>query len=115
MLINTYKAYIATKHDGSPVIARRISSSGWAWFTVGRSGQIISPEIPEEHLKNFSMIVQGSMREGWGGRIIEAYKASWPEDGMERLEEMNWFMWLRRTEGEYFCLSKYLGKLGIKL
>ena len=33
----------------------------------------------------------------------------------QQMEEMNWFMWLRRTEGEYFCLSKYLGKLGIKL
>lgn len=51
-------------------------------------------------------------KERWE-RIIEAYKASWPEDGMERLEEMNWFMWLRRTENEDFCLDKYLKKIGI--
>jgi len=52
-------------------------------------------------------------KERWE-RIIEAYKASWPENGMERLEEMNWFMWLRRIENEYFCLDKYLKRLGIK-
>jgi len=70
MIINTYKAYIATKHDGSPIVARRISTSGWAWYTVGRHGQIVSPEIPEEHLKNFSMIVQGSMKEGWATETV---------------------------------------------
>lgn len=70
MIINTYKAYIAIRHDGSHVIARRISASGWAWFTLGRNGQIVSPEIPEEHLKNFSMIVQGSMKEGWGTETV---------------------------------------------
>lgn len=64
MIINTYKVYTANLHDGNIVIARRISSSGWAWFTTGRNGQIISPEIPEEHLKNFSLIVKGSMKEG---------------------------------------------------
>ena len=52
------------------IIARRISSSGWAWFTTGRNGQIISPEIPEEHLKNFSMIVQGSLKSGWGSETV---------------------------------------------
>jgi len=29
-------------------------------------------------------------------------------------EEMNWFMWLRRTENEDFCLDKYLKKMGIE-
>lgn len=70
MIINTYKVYTATTHDGTAIIARRISPSGWAWFTVGRNGQIVSPEIPEEHLKNFSMIVQGSMKEGWATEAI---------------------------------------------
>lgn len=70
MIINTYKTYIATLHDGNTIIARRISASGWAWFTLGRHGRAISPEIPEEHLKNFSMIVQGSMKEGWGSETV---------------------------------------------
>lgn len=52
-------------------------------------------------------------KERWE-RIVEAYKASWPEDGIERLKEMAWFMWLRRTENEDFCLDKYLKKLGIE-
>lgn len=70
MIINTYKTYIATLHDGSTIIARRISASGWAWFKAGRHGQIISPEIPEEHLKNFSMIVKGSLKSGWGSETV---------------------------------------------
>ena len=70
MIINTYKVYTANLHDGNTIIARRISASGWAWFTLGRHGKIISPEIPEEHLKNFSMIVQGSMKEGWATEAI---------------------------------------------
>lgn len=70
MIINTYKVYTANLHDGNIVIARRISSSGWAWFTTGRNGQIISPEIPEEHLKNFSLIVKGSMKSGWGSETV---------------------------------------------
>lgn len=70
MIINTYKVYTANLHDGNTIIARHISASGWAWFTLGRHVKIISPEIPEEHLKNFSMIVQGSMKEGWATETI---------------------------------------------
>lgn len=70
MIINTYKVYTANLHDGNTIIARHISASGWAWFTTGRNGRIISPEIPEEHLKNFSMIVQGSLKSGWGSETI---------------------------------------------
>lgn len=70
MIINTYKTYIATLHDGNTIIARRISASGWAWATTGRNGQIISPEIPEEHLKNFSRIVKGSLKEGWATETV---------------------------------------------
>lgn len=70
MIINTYKVYTANLHDGNTIIARRISASGWAWFRAGRNGQIVSPEIPEEHLKNFSMIVKGSMKEGWATETI---------------------------------------------
>jgi len=70
MIINTYKTYIATLHNSNTIIARRISASGWAWFTTGRNGRIISPEIPEEHLKNFSKIVQGSMKEGWATETV---------------------------------------------
>jgi hypothetical protein len=32
--------------------------------------QAISPELPEEHLKNFSQIVQGSMKKGWATETI---------------------------------------------
>lgn len=70
MIINTYKTYIATLHDGSTIVARRISVSGWAWFTTGRNGRIISPEIPEEHLKNFSMILKGSLKDGWATETV---------------------------------------------
>ena len=84
MIINTYKVYTANLHDGNTIIARRISTSGWAWFTTGRNGRIISPEIPEEHLKNFSMIVQGSMKSGWGSETV--YEIS-EEDGKCGVEE----------------------------
>lgn len=84
MIINTYKVYTANLHDGNTIIARRISASGWAWGVAGRHGQIISPEIPEEHLKNFSMIVQGSMKEGWATEAI--YDVS-EEDGKCGVEE----------------------------
>lgn len=84
MIISTYKVYTAKTHDGNTIIARRISASGWAWGVAGRHGQIISPEIPEEHLKNFSMIVQGSVKEGWGSETI--YDVS-EEDGKCGVEE----------------------------
>ena len=89
MIINTYKTYIATKHDGSHVIARRISTSGWAWYTVGRHGQIVSPEIPEEHLKNFSMIVQGSMKEGWATEAVYEIACEHASDENNKGEEVN--------------------------
>lgn len=80
MIINTYKTYIATLHDGNTIIARRISASGWAWFVAGRSGQPLSPEIPEEHLKNFSMIVKGSLKEGWATETVYEIACSHASD-----------------------------------
>ena len=70
MIINTYKVYTAKTHDGFIIVAKRVSALGWAWGVAGRHGRIISPEIPEEHLKNFSMIVKGSMKEGWATETI---------------------------------------------
>lgn len=46
-------------------------------------------------------------------RVIAAYKESWPEDYMERLQDMCFFLWLRREEDETFSLNKYLDKLQI--
>jgi len=67
MIINTYKVYTAKTHDGFLIVARRVSASGWVWF---RSNVPVSPELPEENLKNFSPIVQGSVKEGWGSETI---------------------------------------------
>lgn len=82
MIINTYKVYTANLHDGNTIIARRISDSGWAWLYKGK--QAISPELPEEHLKNFSQIVQGSMKEGWATETV--YEIS-EDDGKCGVEE----------------------------
>lgn len=67
MIINTYKVYTAKTHDGYLIVARRVSASGWVWF---RSNVPVSPELPEENLKNFSPIVQGSVKEGWATETI---------------------------------------------
>lgn len=47
-------------------------------------------------------------------RVIAAYKESWPDDYMERLSDMAFFLWLRREPGEMFVLKDYLQRLGIK-
>ena len=47
-------------------------------------------------------------------RVIEAYKLSWPEDYIDRLQDMCFFLWLRREEGEMFDLTTVLNKLGIQ-
>jgi hypothetical protein len=44
-------------------------------------------------------------------RVIEAYKESWPDDYMERLQDMCFFLWLRRKEGEMFSFTDYLETL----
>lgn len=46
-------------------------------------------------------------------RVLEAYKYSWSDDYMERLQDMCFFLWLRREEDEMFDLKKYLNKLGV--
>jgi hypothetical protein len=47
-------------------------------------------------------------------RVLEAYKLSWPDDYMERLQDMCFFLWLRREEDEMFDLKKYFDKLGVQ-
>lgn len=46
-------------------------------------------------------------------KVLEAYSLAWPEDYMERLQDMCFFLWLRRTDGEMFNLRNYLNKLQI--
>lgn len=47
-------------------------------------------------------------------RVLETYKLSWPDDYMERMQDMCFFLWLRREEGEMFDLKKYLERLGVE-
>lgn len=49
-----------------------------------------------------------------GERVLEAYKQAWPDDYMERLQDMCFFLWLRREEGEMFDLKKYFDKIGVE-
>lgn len=46
-------------------------------------------------------------------RVLEAYKLSWSDDYLERLQDMCFFLWLRREEDEMFDLKKYFDKLGV--
>lgn len=46
-------------------------------------------------------------------RVLEVYKLSWPDDYMQRLQDMCFFLWLRREDDEMFDLKKYLTKLSI--
>lgn len=46
-------------------------------------------------------------------RVLAAYKESWPDDYLERLQDMCFFLWLQREEGQKFDLKNYFDKLGI--
>ena len=46
--------------------------------------------------------------------VIEAYISSWPNDYKQRLQEMCFFLWLRREENEMFSFEKYAEKMGVK-
>lgn len=45
--------------------------------------------------------------------VLEAYMLSYPEDGFERLQDMCFFLWMRRYEGQMFSLKEHLDKLGV--
>lgn len=47
-------------------------------------------------------------------RVVDAYKLAWSEDGVDRLSDMSFFLWLRKHEGQMFDLREYLDKLGVK-
>jgi len=47
-------------------------------------------------------------------RVVKAYKEAWPDDGMKRLAEISFFLWMRRHEGQMFSLKEYLDKLGVE-
>jgi len=46
-------------------------------------------------------------------RVLATYKESWPDDYLERLQDMCFFLWLQREEGQMFDLKKYFDKLNI--
>ena len=46
-------------------------------------------------------------------RVLEAYRLSWPDDWKQRLQDMCFFLWMRREEGEMFELTKYLDNIGV--
>lgn len=46
--------------------------------------------------------------------VVGAYKASWPDDYKERLQENGFFLWLRREENEMFSFEKYAEKMGVQ-
>ena len=48
-------------------------------------------------------------------RVIDAYKASWPDNWMKRLQDNCFFLYLRRKGGEMFQLGEYLDEIGVKL
>jgi hypothetical protein len=41
-------------------------------------------------------------------RVVEAYKASWPDDYKERLEDMCFFLWLQREAGDMFTWKTHV-------
>lgn len=45
--------------------------------------------------------------------VLEAYMLSYPEDGFERLQDMCFFLWMRRYEGQMFSLKEHLDRLGV--
>lgn len=46
-------------------------------------------------------------------RVLATYKESWPDDYLERLQDMCFFLWLQREDGQMFELKKYFDKLNI--
>lgn len=44
-------------------------------------------------------------------RVIEAYQLAWPDDWKQRLQDMCFFLYMRREEGEMFDLDTYLDSL----
>ena len=47
-------------------------------------------------------------------RVLEAYRLQWPNDYMERLQDMCFFLWLQRYDGEMFDLKKHFDKLNVE-
>ena len=46
-------------------------------------------------------------------RVVDAYKLAWPEDGVDRLSDMAFFLWLRKREGQMYVLREHLEHLGV--
>ena len=46
-------------------------------------------------------------------RVVDAYKLAWPEDGVDRLSDMAFFLWLRKREGQIYSLREHLDYLGV--
>lgn len=46
-------------------------------------------------------------------RVVDAYKLAWPEDGIDRLSDMAFFLWLRKREGQMYVLREHLDHLGV--
>lgn len=46
-------------------------------------------------------------------RVVDAYKSAWPEDGIDRLSDMAFFLWLRKREGQMYVLREHLEHLGV--
>lgn len=47
-------------------------------------------------------------------RVVDAYKLAWPDDGIDRLSDMAFFLWLRKREGQMYSLREHLDFLGVK-
>lgn len=47
------------------------------------------------------------------GRVVEAYRSTWPYDWRDRLNDNCKFLYLQRFRGDVFDLTKYFGKLGV--
>lgn len=46
-------------------------------------------------------------------RVVDAYKEAWPDDGVDRLSDMAFFLWLRKREGQMYVLREHLDHLGV--
>lgn len=46
-------------------------------------------------------------------RVVDAYNLAWPEDGIDRLRDMAFFLWLRKREGQMYNLREHLDFLGV--
>lgn len=61
-------------------------------------------------------LLEGCKTEGeMATRVLEAYQASWGDEGIKRLQDNCFFLYLRRREGETFSLGEYLEGLGVKI